>query len=641
MSLRKGAVAPLLITFLSLVAPAAMARTYWVAPGGVAGAAGSDSSSAPTTLAWFNANAAAGDVCRFKSGTYSDPIFPARDGTSAARIRYYGFPNDPSAVTVADIRFGYAHGNYCTARWVSCTAGATGLYEAGATEATDDTIASCRISGQGSAFNVMSQRSVVDSMTITGTLAASGQSHFVNLGGERNHNNGTIGQWSIGSLNNRVTNSTFNVTVAAPGDIHVLMVTAAAYNRIAGNVFNMTLNSCTGYFFGSEMYEGYYNQIENNDWNFQMNGAIGGSHGMWCHRDSSSYNRYVKNRVHITGTGSDLSFMLSNGGSFPATTGNNYYGNNYIDAASPQAGTGIFWYYNGVRNDTLEYNTIVTASTKPCLLVTSGNEITGLVSRHNTYVTSGATAIDASGASASNSPRFSSDIFYCRAANGSGAENVRVSSGVALDSAGVYFSPGGTPARAISYAGADGAPGAGGTFGLPLLSVWGSPRFADSSATSFNGTLGSLSAAISTGLLDGFAGAYPAGGGADVTPPATVTDLHTSQPTVNSLQVAWTAPGDDGMTGTATLYDLRWSTSPITSANFGSAASALPEPVPAVAGTVQTYTLSGLAQATTYYFAIRTRDDAGNWSAVSASASGATLADTIPPAAVNDLTPGP
>ncbi|MFC0335641.1 hypothetical protein ACFOLF_21400 [Paenibacillus sepulcri] len=32
----------------------------------------------------------------------------------------------------------------------------------------------------------------------------------------------------------------------------------------------------------------------------------------------------------------------------------------------------------------------------------------------------------------------------------------------------------------------------------------------------------------------------------------------------------WTAPGDDGTTGTAASYDIRVSTAPITDANFAS-----------------------------------------------------------------------
>ena len=50
-----------------------------------------------------------------------------------------------------------------------------------------------------------------------------------------------------------------------------------------------------------------------------------------------------------------------------------------------------------------------------------------------------------------------------------------------------------------------------------------------------------------------------------------------------TIFVKWIAPGDDGTTGTATAYDLRWSTSPITPSNFGSA-SAVATGAPAVGG---------------------------------------------------------
>ena len=45
----------------------------------------------------------------------------------------------------------------------------------------------------------------------------------------------------------------------------------------------------------------------------------------------------------------------------------------------------------------------------------------------------------------------------------------------------------------------------------------------------------------------------------DTTPPAAVSNLATSSPTTNSITLNWTAPGDDGSTGTATTYDIRYS----------------------------------------------------------------------------------
>lgn len=87
--------------------------------------------------------------------------------------------------------------------------------------------------------------------------------------------------------------------------------------------------------------------------------------------------------------------------------------------------------------------------------------------------------------------------------------------------------------------------------------------------------------------------------------------------TWDRVVLTWTAPGDDSLSGTAAEYDLRWSTSAITASNFLSANRATGVPVPAVAGTSQSFTLTGLTASTTYWFAIRTRDDAGNWSGIS------------------------
>ena len=102
----------------------------------------------------------------------------------------------------------------------------------------------------------------------------------------------------------------------------------------------------------------------------------------------------------------------------------------------------------------------------------------------------------------------------------------------------------------------------------------------------------------------------------------------------NSLSLTWTAPGDDSLTGTATQYDLRYSTATITAANFASATRVTGMAAPGASGATETVTVTGLSPATTYYFAIKTADDAGNWSLISNVPSKATSAapDTLRPA---------
>jgi hypothetical protein len=118
--------------------------------------------------------------------------------------------------------------------------------------------------------------------------------------------------------------------------------------------------------------------------------------------------------------------------------------------------------------------------------------------------------------------------------------------------------------------------------------------------------------------------------------PAAITTLTITGTTGTTIALRWNATGDDGTTGTATSYDIRYSTSNITNANWGSASTVTGEPAPQVAGTQQTYTITGLQPSRTYFVAIRATDNGGNVSALSNVPSGSTL-DTIPPAPVRDL----
>jgi hypothetical protein len=101
----------------------------------------------------------------------------------------------------------------------------------------------------------------------------------------------------------------------------------------------------------------------------------------------------------------------------------------------------------------------------------------------------------------------------------------------------------------------------------------------------------------------------------DVTNPGTVTNL---LPTllVNDGTVTWTAPGDDGTQWKATQYDLRYSTATITEANFSSATQ-IPTNPPQAPGTNESASVGGLESCTFYSFALKTRDNRGNWSAIS------------------------
>lgn len=105
----------------------------------------------------------------------------------------------------------------------------------------------------------------------------------------------------------------------------------------------------------------------------------------------------------------------------------------------------------------------------------------------------------------------------------------------------------------------------------------------------------------------------------------------------NSITVTWTAPGDDGDSGRASQYDLRYSTSPITSANFSSAIAVSGLAAPRPAGTPESATINNLVPGTMYHVAIKVADEVPNWSGISNVASLSTSAEIIPPAAITDL----
>lgn len=87
--------------------------------------------------------------------------------------------------------------------------------------------------------------------------------------------------------------------------------------------------------------------------------------------------------------------------------------------------------------------------------------------------------------------------------------------------------------------------------------------------------------------------------------------------TPTSVTLTWTAPGNDGNSGTAWQYDVRYSTTLITEQNWTTASQAEGEPNPATAGSSQEFIVDDLAPNTHYYFAIKTIDWAGNLSGLS------------------------
>ncbi|MDX9859029.1 MAG: FlgD immunoglobulin-like domain containing protein [candidate division Zixibacteria bacterium] len=90
-----------------------------------------------------------------------------------------------------------------------------------------------------------------------------------------------------------------------------------------------------------------------------------------------------------------------------------------------------------------------------------------------------------------------------------------------------------------------------------------------------------------------------------------------SDAAASCMTFRWTATGDDGHIGTATYYDIRYSRSGITEANFYSAQQVIFPPIPRESGSPEQWTICGLPSLTGYNVAIKAGDEAGNWSPVS------------------------
>ncbi len=126
----------------------------------------------------------------------------------------------------------------------------------------------------------------------------------------------------------------------------------------------------------------------------------------------------------------------------------------------------------------------------------------------------------------------------------------------------------------------------------------------------------------------------------DAIVPARTTDLEIIMTGYSFLDIIWTASGDDGMEGLAEEFDIRFSGSMITEDNWYQATQVTGEPAPLYPHTNMSYSLVGLFPDAVHYVAIKTKDEANNWSNLSNVVSARTIVqapggvvDRVPPMA--------
>ena len=99
----------------------------------------------------------------------------------------------------------------------------------------------------------------------------------------------------------------------------------------------------------------------------------------------------------------------------------------------------------------------------------------------------------------------------------------------------------------------------------------------------------------------------------DAIPPASPADLTATAVHGTSAQVTFTAPGDDGMVGTATGYEIRYMASTeLTADNFEQGMPVTATVTPVAAGGTQAFEIDGLLPETDYWIGVRAYDNCFN-----------------------------
>ncbi len=623
-----------LALLLALGASSASATVRYISPTG--SATNSGTFAAPWSLAKANSSLVAGDVCFVMPGIYSGDLSPANHGTPTNRIVIMGNLNDPSAALLTGALT--TDRSYLTVKGLEFTSGIDLRGTSVTNMAQYDSVYKCNaqsVSFVGSKHNLVARCQITNAPTNSGITVA-----FVFSGWQ---------DWPGAGFNANSEYDTLRANVIDMGRI--------SYKGFLMRVFSQRCvidsNQITGRFSGTNidvqgryLYNSYYNTFRDNKWVFEADNQVAGvDWNCFSLRDSSSYNLFERDTIFAgLQSGYTMQGRLMNAGTdaWNGTTVRNTYRQ-------------CFYYMRGLvmvqinGAGTVLDRSVFASTSSPALMFVDKPSF--LTIDHCTFYSATGRGLEFVSSVLAGTPadsvRLTSNIFYSVAAQATeGTIKFPGASGF-ISSSNLFYTPTFTSVLGDRAANWQGATGTVATWcaasGRDCDSRFGNPLFGSVAATTFDPRLGAGSAAIGGGQGGSDAGAYPfVVAGVDLIAPATVSDLRSGAISFDNAVILWTAPGDDGMSGTLQSYDLRRSDSPITAANFASATPVSVAPTPVAGGGTQTYVSLGLVGAHTYYYALRARDEAGNWSAVSNTLSlTTTAADVIPPAAIPDLSATP
>jgi hypothetical protein len=617
--LRQGMIATL--AALTIAGNAGAANKY-VSPSGSATWANANSPSSPASLGTANSSAVGGDNVHMAAGSYGTGIAPANSGAAGARIVFMGPAGDSSSVVVPSINLD--GDDYVTVKWLRCNGGAAvNAASNGTNNPIADSLYFCRILGSVGASGSRD-------FTIANCLVGRGRTSGLAFQMSRD---GVFGAQTWRPVVNDCV-----MYLGGENAMKINRVFAADWNRSRFYMYGPS-----GTLVPSEWNGSVGNRIS--DCRFELlNHGINNAYLFYL-RDSTQHNVFIRDTIW-TDPASSLPSRIAFSGSGAIQGVFTQYNNQYISCVF--RATGLIDAQHHVRRNRWEgcqFSWPGNNGGSPLWNVSSDS----VVFRHNTVVTTG------SGISWDNGSlnplvalTFDHNLFV-RQGDGTSAILV-LNWSSAIGPHGVdynlYYCTGapGDSTLALSRNSVTSRVGPSSSFctgaGVECHSRWANPSL--SNLATFDFTPAAGSPAIGSYWPDGYVGAIAQAAGPDVTPPAAVTSLAIQQTADTTVTLRWTAPGDDGNSGWASAYELRWSTSPITAGNFASATAVSPQPLTAAAGTLQTHSVLGLLPGTTYYFALRARDEASNVSGLSNVAQATTLAtDQIPPAVVTDLSVTP
>jgi hypothetical protein len=619
----------LLLTFVFVMAAApALANTYYVSN------TGSDSNPGTqaqpwATLAKANATLVAGDVCRIANGTYADPIQPANNGAAGARISYVGNLANPAAVSVASI---YVNKTWVSVKGAAATTDFQFYWSSETAKAWQDSVAYCWLPG----LTIWGAQDCVIARNVI-----SGKAAILDNFGYAGPPDPYVAAPARDTIRANVLTTTIDDKgFALRGD--------AQFCLVDSNTFNLNFavahgGDCQGRY----LYNAYNNTFRDNRWNIEADGELAGAQFTgFALRDSSSYNLFERDSMYCgVQNNYDIGGRLVNSGN--AAWVHQCIGNHWKNCVFRT--TGYVFTQDLLNGATIENCVFASNHNYPLWLL---GDVQNTIIRNCTFYAWMSPAMKVEGDIRLGGNQLYSNIFYSDsvAACFSGMPVVFHGWGTGFyEDYNLFYAR--TAAAGVTASGeavywassACSAVGPGTNWatssGNDAHSSFGAPQVKNATWANFDGHLNASSSAIGIGQGGVDAGAYPfVPGGGDVTPPAAVANLQVVQRSNVYALLSWSATGDNGNIGTAAAYDLRYSTQPITAANFSSATSVGTQPPVLPAGSAQSYALTGLTASTTYYFAIKAGDAAGNWSAVSNVPTTTTTAtDQLAPAPVGDL----